>query len=99
MLLPTSTVFESGPLDLERGGRLERLAVAYETWGRLDADGGNAILLAHGYTSNPPAARPRRLGGAAVGAGATRTAATPSGSRTAIPRPRMPPAPAAGGSR
>ena len=58
MLLPTSTVFESGPLDLERGGRLERLAVAYETWGRLDADGGNAILIAHGYTSNPHAAGP-----------------------------------------
>ena len=58
MLLPTSTLFESGPLDLERGGRLERLAVAYESWGRLDADGGNAILVAHGYTSNPHAAGP-----------------------------------------
>ena len=58
MLLPTSTLFESGPLELERGGRLERLAVAYESWGRLDADGGNAILVAHGYTSNPHAAGP-----------------------------------------
>ena len=58
MLLPTSTLFESGPLALERGGRLERLDIAYESWGRLDADGGNAILLAHGYTSNPHAAGP-----------------------------------------
>ena len=58
MLLPTSTLFESGPLDLERGGRLDRLAVAYETWGRLDGEGANAILLAHGYTSNPHAAGP-----------------------------------------
>ena len=58
MLLPTSTLFESGPLALERGGRLERLDIAYESWGRLDADGGNAILIAHGYTSNPHVAGP-----------------------------------------
>ena len=69
MLLPTSTLFESGPLGLERGGRLDRLAVAYETWGRLDAEGGNAILLAHGYTSNPHVAGPGRWWEPLIGPG------------------------------
>lgn len=69
MLLPTSTLFESGPLGLERGRRLDRLAVAYETWGRLDAEGGNAILLAHGYTSNPHVAGPGRWWEPLVGPG------------------------------
>ena len=58
MLLETSSVHESGPLELARGGRIERLTLAYESWGRLAPDGENAILVSHGYTSNPHAAGP-----------------------------------------
>lgn len=55
MLLPTSKTFTGGDLDLESGGTLPDLTVAYETYGALAADGDNAILLSHGYTSNPHA--------------------------------------------
>ena len=56
MLLPTSRVFNSGPLSLASGETLPELAVAFETYGRLNDAGDNAILLCHGYTSNPHAA-------------------------------------------
>lgn len=51
-----------GDLPLRRGGLLRGVELAYVTYGRLDADGRNAILLAHGYTSShlfaEPAAAP-----------------------------------------
>lgn len=56
MLLSTSTLFEVPDFDLELGGALAPLHLAYETYGRLNANAGNAILLCHGYTSNPHAA-------------------------------------------
>ena len=56
MLLPTSKLFKAGEFTLELGGALGELALAYETWGVLNAAGDNAILLCHGYTSNPHAA-------------------------------------------
>jgi len=56
MLLPTSKVFKTPDFALQSGRILEQLDVAYETWGTLDADGNNAILLCHGYTSSPHAA-------------------------------------------
>ena len=56
MLLPTSKTFTSTDFPLSDGGRLPELTVAYETYGTLAGDGGNAILLSHGYTSNPHAA-------------------------------------------
>ena len=56
MLLPTSKVFTSHDFPLQSGRILERLDVAYETWGTLDAAGNNAILLCHGFTSSPHAA-------------------------------------------
>jgi len=59
LLLPTSRVFASGPLTLASGDTLPELAVAYETYGSLSASGDNAILLCHGYTSNPHAAGDR----------------------------------------
>lgn len=41
-----------GPLALETGGVLPELRVAYETWGRLDPDAGNAVLIEHALTGD-----------------------------------------------
>ncbi len=46
------TFVDVGPLDLELGGRLPGVTVAYETWGTLDADGGNAVLVLHALTGD-----------------------------------------------
>ena len=43
---------EIGPVDLETGGRLDAVTVAYETWGELDADGRNAVLVLHALTGD-----------------------------------------------
>jgi homoserine O-acetyltransferase len=40
------------PLPLERGGLLPSVRVAYETWGTLEADGGNAVLVEHALTGD-----------------------------------------------
>jgi homoserine O-acetyltransferase len=55
MLLPTSKIFTCADFPLSSGERLEELAIAYETWGELDEEGSNAILLCHGYTNHPHA--------------------------------------------
>ncbi len=39
-------------VDLEGGGRLDAVSVAYETWGRLDAAGTNAVLVLHALTGD-----------------------------------------------
>ena len=41
-----------GPLALEGGGVLRDLTVAYETWGELEVDGSNAVLLCHALTGD-----------------------------------------------
>jgi homoserine O-acetyltransferase/O-succinyltransferase len=41
-----------GPLELENGAVLEDVTMAYESWGRLDADGGNAVLVLHALTGD-----------------------------------------------
>ncbi|HEY0118179.1 MAG TPA: homoserine O-acetyltransferase [Cellulomonas sp.] len=41
-----------GPLDLEGGGRLPAVRMAYETWGTLAADGSNAVLVLHALTGD-----------------------------------------------
>lgn len=41
------TVTFEGPLKLELGGSLERVTVVYETYGTLNADKSNAILICH----------------------------------------------------
>ncbi len=46
------------PFALEGGGFLRGVQVAYETWGVLDADGANAILLCHALTGDSHAAGP-----------------------------------------
>lgn len=40
------------PFDLEFGGRLDRLEIAYETWGRLDDSAGNAILICPAFSAH-----------------------------------------------
>jgi homoserine O-acetyltransferase len=42
-----------GALPLARGGNLPEVQVAYVAHGRLAADGRNAVLVTHGYTSGP----------------------------------------------
>jgi homoserine O-acetyltransferase len=41
-----------GPVRLERGGVLPGLRVAYETWGTLAPDRGNAVLVEHALTGD-----------------------------------------------
>jgi homoserine O-acetyltransferase len=41
-----------GALDLERGGHLPSVRIAYETWGTLNADRSNAILVLHALTGD-----------------------------------------------
>ncbi|GAB2462491.1 homoserine O-acetyltransferase [Conyzicola lurida] len=41
-----------GALDLERGGRLPSVRVAYETWGTLNAAKSNAVLVLHALTGD-----------------------------------------------
>ena len=43
---------------LEGGHTLSDVVVAYETWGRLDADGSNAVLVCHAWTGDSHAAGP-----------------------------------------
>ncbi|MEY2668189.1 MAG: hypothetical protein RJA59_827, partial [Pseudomonadota bacterium] len=42
----------SGPFVLESGARLERLQVAYRTWGRLSPAGDNAVVVCHAFTGS-----------------------------------------------
>ena len=56
MLLPTSTIFKSNNFSLEKGGKINDLEIAYETYGTLNKDGNNGILICHGYTNNQHAA-------------------------------------------
>ncbi|MFW5474722.1 homoserine O-acetyltransferase MetX [Knoellia sp. CPCC 206450] len=41
-----------GPLELERGGFLPEVTVAYETWGTLNAARDNAVLVEHALTGD-----------------------------------------------
>jgi homoserine O-acetyltransferase/O-succinyltransferase len=45
-------------LALEGGGVLRGVTVAYETWGTLDADGANAVLVCHALTGDSHVAGP-----------------------------------------
>jgi homoserine O-acetyltransferase/O-succinyltransferase len=46
------------PLALEAGGELPSVTVAYETWGELATDAGNAVLVLHALTGDSHAAGP-----------------------------------------
>src|SRR5947209_10727752 len=54
-------------LKLEAGGRLESVTVAFETWGELDADRSNAVLVLHALTGDSHAAGPSGPGHGDVG--------------------------------
>jgi homoserine O-acetyltransferase/O-succinyltransferase len=47
-----------GPLALEAGGSLAEVDVAYETWGELAPDAGNAVLVLHALTGDSHATGP-----------------------------------------
>jgi homoserine O-acetyltransferase len=49
-----------GPMDLELGGRLPQVRVAYETWGTYT--GNNAVLVQHALTGDAHAAGPQGPG-------------------------------------
>src|SRR5438552_9199864 len=51
-----SRTFTVSSFKLESGQVLAELTLAYESYGRLAADGRNAILITHGFTSNHHAA-------------------------------------------
>lgn len=41
-----------GPFALDSGGRLPAVRLAYETWGELNEDGSNAVLVLHALTGD-----------------------------------------------
>jgi homoserine O-acetyltransferase len=62
-----SQVFRAKAFKLEGGATLPELALAYETYGRLAADGRNAVLAVHGYSGSHHMAGRYRAGGAPLG--------------------------------
>ncbi len=57
------TVTLPGPLRLDGGGALAPVDIAYETYGALDADGSNAILICHALTGDQHVASDHPLTG------------------------------------
>ncbi len=53
-----ATLFDARAHVLETGGRLAHVTVAYETWGALDADRSNALLILHALTGDSHATGP-----------------------------------------
>lgn len=47
-----------GAFDLELGGRIEEVTLAYRTWGSLDAEGTNAVVVLHALTGDSLASGP-----------------------------------------
>lgn len=43
---------ELGPMDLEWGGHLQNVTLAYRTWGQLNAAGDNAVFVLHALTGD-----------------------------------------------
>ena len=62
-----ATLFDARPHVTETGGRLAHVTVAYETWGELDENGTNAVLILHALTGDSHAAGPAGPGHAQPG--------------------------------
>ncbi|EMI42713.1 homoserine O-acetyltransferase [Rhodopirellula sp. SWK7] len=56
-LTHAQTVWFDEPLALERGGELPKIRCCYETWGTLNADASNAVLVCHAVSGDSHAAR------------------------------------------
>ena len=56
-----------GPFTTEHGDVLPNVRVAYETWGTLDSDGGNAVYIAHALTGDSHVTGPAGEGHATGG--------------------------------
>ncbi len=52
------TIAKDRPLALDGGSSLRDVEIAYETWGTLDVDATNAILVCHAWTGDSHAAGP-----------------------------------------
>jgi homoserine O-acetyltransferase len=57
-----ATLFSDRPLALRAGGALSSVTVAYETWGTLNADASNALLVLHALSLDSHAAGPSEPG-------------------------------------
>lgn len=49
--------FRTGPYTFETGGHLPEIVIGYETWGELNQDASNAVLLEHALTGDTHVAR------------------------------------------
>ncbi|WP_026453702.1 homoserine O-acetyltransferase MetX [Saccharomonospora iraqiensis] len=56
-----------GPLRVESGAEIGEVDIAYETWGTLNADRSNAVLVEHALTGDSHAAGPEEPGHPAPG--------------------------------
>src|SRR6185436_9982018 len=52
VMTATTRFFTTQGFELESGAKLPEMKLAFATYGRLAPDGGNAILLTHGFTSS-----------------------------------------------
>ncbi|MBS1239898.1 MAG: homoserine O-acetyltransferase, partial [Proteobacteria bacterium] len=59
----SSTLVLDAPLPLDSGQALGRVEIAYETYGELAADKGNAILIFHALTGDQHVASPHPITG------------------------------------
>ncbi len=56
--LPHAQVWQSpDPLELENGGRVSQVSICYETWGELNKEHSNAILICHALSGDSHVAR------------------------------------------
>lgn len=58
-----------GPLDLELGGRLGEITLAYQTWGTLNDAGDNVIFILHALTGDSAAGGPGGWWAPLIGSG------------------------------
>jgi len=60
---PGDRIFQPiGPMEFERGGSLPHVTIAYETWGRLNEAGDNAVLVLHALTGDSHVVGPASSG-------------------------------------